>query len=63
MAQMGHEDPQMTLSIYAKALKSKSRRAHARRALTGTSADLDALTASTPEDGTPAETAPQQGVR
>ena len=34
----------MTLGIYARALRSKSRRPHARRALTGTSGDLDALT-------------------
>jgi integrase len=57
MAQMGHTDPQMTLAIYARALKSKSRRAHARRAATGASAHIDALTAPAAEASTPAETA------
>lgn len=33
MAQLGHTDPQMTLGPYARALTSKSRRAH--RALSG----------------------------
>lgn len=32
MAQLGHTDPQMTLGLYAKALRSKRRRPHARRA-------------------------------
>ena len=58
MDQMGHTDPQMTLAIHAKALKSKSRRAHARRAASGTSGDLDALTAPATEDGVAAEIAP-----
>jgi integrase len=31
MAQMGHTDPSMTLGLYAKALRSKRRRPHARR--------------------------------
>ena len=31
MGQMGHTDPDMTLGLYAKALKSKRRRPHARR--------------------------------
>jgi integrase len=34
--QLGHEDPSMTLGIYAKALRSKTRRPQARRALAGT---------------------------
>jgi integrase len=32
MAQLGHTDPKMTLGLYAKALQSKRRRPHARRA-------------------------------
>jgi integrase len=55
--QLGHEDPSMTLGIYAKALRSKSRRPHARRALTGTSGDLDALSATAAETEEAAETA------
>lgn len=55
--QLGHEDPSMTLGIYAKALRSKSRRPHARRALAGTSGDLAALPTSAAENGIPAETA------
>ena len=31
MGQAGHKDPKMTLGIYAKALRSKRRRPHARR--------------------------------
>ena len=35
MAQMGHTDPDMTLGLYAKALRSKRRRPHARRRAVG----------------------------
>lgn len=35
MAQLGHTDPSMTLGIYAKVLRSKSRRPHAQRTQTG----------------------------
>ncbi len=30
MQQLGHTDPKMTLGLYAKALRAKRRRAHAR---------------------------------
>lgn len=41
MAQLGHTDPKMTLGLYAKALKSKRRRPHARRAEQASGRELD----------------------
>jgi integrase len=41
MAQLGHTDPKMTLGLYARALTSKSRRAH--RALSGAAEDLSVV--------------------
>src|SRR4051812_30026777 len=41
MAQLGHTDPKMTLGLYAKALKSKRRRPHARRAEQAQGGQLD----------------------
>jgi integrase len=55
--QLGHEDPSMTLGVYARALRSKSRRPHARRALTGTSGDPSALGAHAEHDAREPETA------
>lgn len=55
--QLGHEDPSMTLGIYAKALRSKSRRPHARRPLTAPSGDLHLLGAPSIGRETPAHTA------
>jgi integrase len=46
--QLGHEDPSVTLAHYARALRSKRRRPHARRVLTGTSADLSVI--ASPEE-------------
>jgi integrase len=47
--QLGHEDPTMTLGIYAKALRSKSRRPHARRTIAGASAaELIPMTPGSP---------------
>lgn len=42
MDQMGHTDSKMTMDVYSKALKSKRRRAHARRTAEASDPVLDA---------------------
>ena len=41
MAKLGHTDPAMTLGLYARALRSKSRRPHARRHAVDAVQELD----------------------
>jgi hypothetical protein len=53
MGQLGHTDPKMTLGLYARALRCKRRRPHARRS--DAAPDWARLGASDPESGSEAE--------
>ena len=46
MQQLGHTDPAMTLGLYARALRSKARRPHARRHAVDAVQELDGQRAS-----------------